>query len=94
MNAMEQVSSESGGECATVFCSYREFYWHAQCSFTDERLIESTKRTHGSAKQAADEVLAMVREVYGPEATMRKLRQKQYEITVPAVLKTDANSPL
>ena len=65
---------------ATVYCKFIDFYWHAQCNHSIG-FFESKKRTHGSARQAADEVLSQVREE-NASATMRRLSPKQYEITL------------
>lgn len=70
----------------TVFCRFRSYYWHAQCSFPVLGAYESKARIHRSARQAADEVLSEIRAEHGPAVTMRRLSPKLYEITVPKEL--------
>jgi len=70
---------------ATVYCKFIDFYWHAQCNHCIG-FFESKKRTHGSARQAADEVLSQISEE-NASATMRRLSPKQYEITLQNTFK-------
>ena len=69
---------------ARIFCMYRDYYWHARCSFRTA-IYESESRTHGSARQAADEVLGKIRAEHGAAVTMRRVSPKQrYAIFLPA----------
>jgi hypothetical protein len=73
---------------ATVYCEYRGgYYWYAQATLDGVGLVDSKKRHHGSARQAADEVLAQIRAT-GAEATMRRIGQKQYEIVAVRKVRT------
>lgn len=74
--------ASSGSARATVYCTYRGYYWHGQCSLDGTAVYESKSHVHGSARQAADEVLGHVKAEH-PAATMRRVSPKLYEITVP-----------
>jgi hypothetical protein len=70
---------------ATIFCEYHTFYWGATC-YLDGVAYANRERTHGSARQAADEILAQVRARTGnAAASIRRLYAKQYELTVPSL---------
>jgi hypothetical protein len=68
---------------ATIYCKFMEFYWFAWCPLPDGASYNSENKTHGSARQAADEVLARMRADLGQGVTMRRLSIKVYEVTVP-----------
>lgn len=72
-----------GSERATIYCRYHTFYWGAKCRLGDAD-YETRMRIHGSARQAADEILSQVRERTGNvAASIRRTSPKQYEIIVP-----------
>jgi hypothetical protein len=68
---------------AIVYCKFREFYWFASVGLPNGVAYGSLQKTHGSTRQAADEVLAQVRRDHGPAVTMRRLGSRTFEITVP-----------
>ena len=66
---------------ATIYCQFTEYHWSAQMRFKDLDL-RTTKRTHGSARQAADEILEMLREATGNKLLgLQRLQPKVYAIT-------------
>ena len=67
---------------STIYCSFREFYWRAECLMEGQH-FETESRLHGGARQAADEILDQVRKVNeNAKITMRRLFPKQYEISI------------
>lgn len=76
---VKKIKIEPESVRITVYCTYRGYYWHAQCTLND-RGVESKSCYHNSARQASDEVLGYVKAEYS-SATMRRLSPKQYEIT-------------
>jgi hypothetical protein len=82
-----------GVERATIYCEWRSFYWGAECTLLG--LTYATRhKTHGSARQAADEILDQVRERTGKaSASIRRIYAKQYEIVVPNEAKAPTKDP-
>ena len=68
---------------AVIYCRYRQFYWSATCRAGNIN-YDSVRRIHGSARQAADEILAQIRSTTGhSEITLRRIYPEQYQIVVP-----------
>ena len=67
---------------ATVYCNYLGYYWQADCTFPGGDVCKSQQRTHGSARQAAGEVLQQLRAQHGETVTMLRRSPKVYQVFI------------
>lgn len=67
---------------STIYCTYELYRWKAKCLIGGKD-YESCD-AHDSARQAANEVLARIRDDYDLDVTMRRVHPKQYEISLCA----------
>ena len=71
--------SPVGSQVATIYCSYRAFYWFARCPIRGLP-FETRMKTHGSARQAADEICALLRANGQTVLKLVRIYSKQYVV--------------
>lgn len=71
----------------TIYCKWIGYHWAAECYVQPGETYCNQQRTHGSASQAAKEVLSQLRAKYGPAVTMRRQSMKVYHVTMLEGLK-------
>ncbi len=65
---------------STIYCIYRVYYWFAFCIF-DGKTYEPSLHTHGSARQASDEIVSQIEKDREICVQLRRTSAKRYEMT-------------